>query len=147
MYVVDVRLPPQPVVPVVAKAEPGTSSTTTTKTPLERLYDRRAPRRGGASHELLTEADRELIRAVTGENLWGASEFDLKEVSGFATQILLDRRSGPLPPSSEVTVAYLERRGRALAPLGLLNPFSGDALQRAVRYLVSKEAGGIDIAM
>ena len=147
MYVVDVRLPPQPVVPVVAKAEPGTCSTTTTRTPLERLYDRRPPRRAGSTGDLLTEADRELIRVVTGENLWGASDYDIGELSTFATQILLDRRSGPLPPSAEITVEYLERRGRALAPLGLLNPFSGSTLQRAVRYLVSKESGGVDIAM
>lgn len=147
MYVVDVRIPPQPVVPVVAKAEAGTCSTTTTKTPLERLYDRRGPRRSGPAGQLLTEADRELIRVVTGENLWGAVEFDLGELSTFATQILLDRRTGPLPPSAEVTVEYLERRGRALTPMGLLNPFSGATLQRAVRYLVSKETGGVDIAM
>lgn len=147
MYVVDVRIPPQPVVPVVAKAEPGTCSTTTTKTPMERLYDRRTSRRGGASNELLTEADRELIRVVTGESLWGTTDFDLGELSSFATQILLDRRTGPLPPSVEVSVEYLERRGRSLAPLGLLNPYSGPTLQRAIRYLTSKETGGVDIAM
>ena len=147
MYVVDVRIPPQPVVPVVAKAEPGTCSTTTTKTPMERLYDRRTSRRVGATNELLTEADRELIRVVTGENLWGMTDVDIGELSMFATQILLDRRTGPLPPSAEVTVEYLERRGRSLAPLGLLNPYTGATLQRAIRYLTSKETGGVDIAM
>ncbi len=147
MYVVDVRLPPQPVVPVVARAEASTCSTTTTKAPLERLYDRKAPRRPGDVHELLTDDDRRLIYAVTGENLWGILDLGALALSGFAAQIVLDRRSGPLPPGTEVSAGYLERRGRALAPMGLLNPFAGEQLRRALRYLASREQGGIDIAM
>lgn len=149
MQIVDVRLPqqPHPVVPVVARAEAGATSTYTQRTPMERLYDRQA--RGGSATPgaLLTEADTELIHAVTGEKLWGVETIDLAHISPFAAQIMLDRRTGHLPRRSEVTVPYLERRARQLENAGRLNPFTGAELTRAVRYLQSRSSGGIDIAM
>ena len=134
MQIVDVRLPqqPHPVVPTVIRAEASATSTQDMRTPMERLYDRRARRGSTGSRAVLTEADCELIRAVTGESLWGTGSVDLENISAFAAQIVMDRSDGHLTPRSEVTVAY---------------PFSGAELTRAIRYLTSRESGGIDIAM
>lgn len=149
VLIVDVRLPrePHPVVPVVVHADASATSTTTQRTPLERAYGERRARRTSREPAMLTECDLELIHAVTGERLWGAAPFDRDTLSGFAYQILADRRGGRLPAGREVSVDYLTSRGRSLTNQGALNPFIGAVLTRAVRFIESRGCGRVDLAL
>lgn len=150
MHIIDVRLPqqPHPVVPVVVQADASATSTTAQRTPLQRTYG--GPRkhaRAQADRAVLTDGDLELIHAVTGERLWGTGAVDVEGLSEFAHQIVVDRRDGRLAVGREVTVTYLRSRGRALANMGALNPFTGSVLTRAVRFIESRGCGKVDLAL
>lgn len=143
MYVMDVRLPVQPAVPVVASLAAGTTATNTSRPEDPRIRERgerRPAGRGGA----FTPADRDLVYAVTGEDVALAQVADL---SPFAGQILTDRRAGRLPAGREITAAYLLRTGATLEQMGAPNPFSGAHLRRALLFLESRTSGRIDIVL
>ncbi len=148
MWVMDVRLPPEPAVPVVPKSAPGAGTLTTPRTPLEHRYDR-ARRRFEPDRllGLFTGADLELVRAATGQDLRPGRRADDEPLSDFATQLLFDRRSGRLHRHREVTSGWLLAMSAALARMGAANPYAGDPLRRALRYLRSREAGGIDVVL
>lgn len=97
-----------------------------------------------AQNELdyLTTDDRELIRAVTGEVIEPGRRPQDKPLSAFAMQLAVDRKSGGLSAGLEVSGAYLHRTNRLLLQLNVpSNPFSGDLLDRALRY-VDRRPGG-----
>lgn len=142
MWVMDVRLPPQPAVPVVASLAASTTATTTSR-PQNTQVQARAERRV-AQTATFTSADRNLIYAVTGEDVFLRA---IADFSAFAAQILADRRSGRLPTGREITSAYLLATGATLEHMGAPNPFSGALLRRALLYLESRRIGRVDIVL
>jgi hypothetical protein len=87
----------------------------------------------------LTDADRELIRAVTGEGIQRGQTPQERPLSAFAMQIAVDRRSGVLPAEQAISVGYLQRTQVRLAALGVpVHPFAGANFTRAVAYLSSR---------
>lgn len=145
MYVQDLRLAERPAVPIVQSPAAGATATQTGREfPDPRLIwgERRAttgrPARG------FTDGDRALVHAVTGEDVETVAASDL---SAFAFQILTDRHNGRLPASREIDLDYLARTRRRLADLGAANPFSGDQLTAAVRYVQSRQAGRVDVVL
>lgn len=141
MWIMDVRMPPQPAVPVVATPDGQFSATLSTHTPAADLY-RRGPGRRKRDTSLFTDLDVDLIHAVTGESVRGVSA---EHLSPFASRILTDRRTGALPADVEVTRRYLLATGAAAEAHGAENPFSGATLELALARLASRVAGGVDI--
>lgn len=144
MLVQDVRMPIQPAVPVVASPSPGATATNTGRAEEDPRLKWGARTRGAGLAADFTDLDRALIRAVTGEDVGLVGDGDL---SPFATQILLDRRHRRLPPGREIDLSYLMRTSRRLAGLGEHNPFSGDALNRAVQFVQSRATGRLDVVL
>lgn len=145
MWVQDVRMPVQPQVPIVIA--PGSGASTRMETfavPLS-AYERPAGRRRMRTDtDWLTDADRDLIYAVTGESVWQEQATGV-ELSAFARQISFDRRTGRLPSEVEVSVGYLVRTGGVIEANGGDNPFSGIELDRALAFLASRSSGHIDV--
>lgn len=99
---------------------------------------------GGAGNDLdcLTEDDRDLIEAVTGEHIEPGQRPQDRPVSPFAMQVAVDRRNGRLGAGLEVSGAYLQRTNRLLLRLNVpANPFSGETLDRALDYVERKTRG------
>lgn len=149
MWVQDVRMPPEPAVPVVIRPDSGASTRMETFAPSQGAYDRQARRRPGPAGDLehLTDADLDLVYAVTGETVWrGEVRGGLPgPVTGFTRQLAIDRRTGALPAHREVTAAYLVRTGSVIEANGGVNPYSGAHLERALAYLASRGQGRVDI--
>lgn len=145
MWVQDVRMPVQPQVPVVIRADSGSSTRMETFGVPVGLYDRPAGRRrlrGDADY--LTGSDLALIYAVTGESVW-QGEVTGERLSPFAGAIAADRRAGRLAPEVDVSAGYLVRTGAVIEANGGANPFSGIELDRAIAYLASRNRGHIDV--
>ncbi|WP_168583671.1 hypothetical protein [Gephyromycinifex aptenodytis] len=142
MWVIDVRLPPQPAVPVVASLAASTTATTTARPQDPHIWERFG-RRSRASAGF-SSADRNLLYAVTGEDVL---TLPVPQLSPFAAQILLDRQSGRLRSGREVTASYLLGTGSTLEQNGAKNPFSGALLQRALSYLQTQQTGRVDIVL
>lgn len=142
MWVMDVRLPVQPAVPVVASLAASTTATTTSR-PQDPQIHERSERRAGRMPGF-SSADRNMLYAVTGEDVFLLAIIDL---SAFAAQVLADRRSGRLLSGREITPSYLLGTGATLEQMGAPNPFSGAPLRRALIYLESRQTGRIDIVL
>lgn len=96
----------------------------------------RARRVFGSDLNYLTESDRLLIHAVTGEEIRQGQEPHERPLSAFAMQIAVDRRTGMLATGTAITLGYLLRTRDRLAELAVpANPFSGRTLTRARDYL------------
>ncbi len=151
MWVQDVRMPPEPAVPIVIRPDSGASTRMESFSPSQGGYDREAYRRPGPQGDLvhLTDGDVALIRAATGESIWpGAERGGLTgPISGFTRQIAIDRRTGRLPASIDVSATYLLRTGAVIEANGGVNPFAGAHLERALAYLDARGAGRIDFAV
>ena len=145
MWVQDVRMPVQPQVPIVIRPDSGASTRMETfAVPLStygRPTDRRRMR---ADADWLTDADLDLIYAVTGESVW-QEQATGEGLSPFARQIAIDRRTGRLASDVEVSAAYLVRTGAVIEANGGVNPFSGIELKRAIAFLASRSSGHIDV--
>ena len=95
----------------------------------------------------LTSSDSQLLRAATGE-----SPESGEPSSQFAQQLALDRRTGELAPHQDVTAVYLRNAAARIDELnsgrkGFTNPYSGEAMDRAVSYLESIGRGRADIRL
>ncbi|GAB76499.1 hypothetical protein AUCHE_01_00610 [Austwickia chelonae NBRC 105200] len=96
----------------------------------------------GSDLDYLTDADRQLIHAVTGEVIWQGQEPHERPLSAFAMQIAVDRRTRDLAEGEEISVSYLQRTCDRLAALGVpANPFQGSNLRKAQAYLSSRAEG------
>lgn len=90
----------------------------------------------GSDLDHLTDDDRLLIRAATGEIITPGQAPHERPLSAFAMQIAVDRRSGTLPAGVPVSVGYLHRKRDLLIDLGVpSNPFTGPTFDRAVAHL------------
>lgn len=147
MWVQDVRMPPEPGVPVVIKADSGASARMESFAPSQGSYERDALRRTGSPGDLafLTDSDLDLIHATTGERIWRGAGASTQPVTAFTRQIAVDRRAGTLKAGAEVTAAYLVRTGSVIEANGGVNPFSGVHLQRALAYLAGRRDGRVDV--
>lgn len=143
MWVQDVRLPPQPAVPVVATPDDQMSATLSAHTPADALYRRTGPQGRRRAADRFTPGDIDLIHAVTGESVWSDDDATL---SPFAARIAGDRRRGVLAAGREADARYLLGTGRALAEAGRPNPFSGVALDRALAHLALGGQGRVDVS-
>lgn len=88
----------------------------------------------------LTDGDRALVRAVTGENIPHTLTGLGQRVSFFVLHLAADRTLGVLRDGRPVTVEYLEEAYTAYeecSPAG--NAVSGELLDRALAYLVGCE--------
>lgn len=148
MYVLDCRSAPPPPIPTVSSTSASTTATANRESVLARDRAARARRAFGSDLDHLTDADRDLIHAVTGEVLWPGRQADERPVSAFARQIAVDRRTGALPEHVQVDTHYLLRTRDVLDRLGATqNPFSGATLARALAYLERRQVGHIDISL
>ncbi|WP_116113095.1 hypothetical protein [Austwickia chelonae] len=93
----------------------------------------------GSDLDYLTDTDRQLIHAVTGEVIWQGQEPHERPLSAFAMQIAVDRRTRALAEGEEISQSYLQRTCDRLAALGVpANPFQGVNLRKAKDYLASR---------
>lgn len=148
MYVIDCRMAPPPPVPSVSGAAASSTATSNRYSLLDgdRAEYARRVFRTALGH--LTDDDRALIRAVTGEAVWPGQSLHEKDLSSFAMQIAVDRRTAVLPEGREVDPAYLYRTRDLFERLGVgENPFAGANLQRALAYLNRRGSGRIDVAL
>ncbi len=95
----------------------------------------------------LTVSDADLLRAATGENPAAGDPS-----SQFAQQLALDRRTGELAPHQDVTAVYLRNAAARIEASnagrqGFSNPYSGEAMDRAVAYLESIGRARADIRL
>lgn len=89
--------------------------------------------------DYLTEGDRAVIRAVTGELIQPGQMPHDRPLSAFAMQVAVDRRSGALPAHEPITIGYLQRtRDRLVALQVPANPFAGPNFTKAVAYVSSR---------
>lgn len=95
----------------------------------------------GSDLDHLTDDDRRLIHAVTGEVIWQGQVPHERPLSAFAMQIAVDRRTAYLHPQASIDVTYLTRTGARLRELAVpSNPFTGDNLARARAHLAGHGA-------
>ncbi len=100
----------------------------------------------------LTESDKELLGAATGEHIEPGITDRTGPASAFAQQLALDRRTGELAPHQEVTAVYLRNAADAIDKAnagrqGFTNPYSGEVMERAVSHLVATGRGRADIRL
>lgn len=88
----------------------------------------------------LTDSDKTMLAAVTGETI--APDFTDRpgSASAFALQLALDRRTGELARSQPVTSVYLRNAAEQLDRAnsgrpGFTNPYSGEVMTQAVAWL------------
>ena len=93
----------------------------------------------GSDLDYLTDADRALIHAATGETIKPGQEPHERPLSAFAMQLAVDRRAGLLPRGAAPSADYLRRRRDALDELQVpANPFTGSTLQRALAFVAAQ---------
>ena len=100
----------------------------------------------------LTETDKELLGAATGEQIEPGLTDRTGPASAFAQQLALDRRTGELAPHQDVTGVYLRNAAAAIDAVngtraGFRNPYSGPVMDKAVAYLQAQGRGRADIRM
>lgn len=101
-----------------------------------------AERSEGNDLDYLTDGDRELIKAVTGEEIVPGQRPQDAPLSAFAMQLAVDRKRGGLSAGIEVSAAYLQRTSSLLLQLNVpANPFSGDYLDSALDFVHRKTRG------
>lgn len=88
----------------------------------------------------LTDSDKRMLAAVTGEKIEPGFTDRGGSASAFALQLALDRRTGELAPDQPVTSVYLrnaaEQLDRANAGrTGFANPYAGEVMEQAVAWL------------
>lgn len=145
MWVMDVRLPPQPAVPVVLRQDADAALRSATHNPPPHLYTWRGARRRPDDTMHFIASDVDLIHAVTGETIWPGHLPETATLSPFAHQIAADRRAGTLKTGEDVTPGYLLRVGRVVEANGGRNPFSGLVLEKALLFLTKRQAGRVDV--
>lgn len=92
--------------------------------------------------DYLTEDDRQLIQAVTGEVITPGQRPQDSPLSAFAMQLAVDRKRGGLSAGIEVSAAYLQRTSSLLLQLNVpANPFVGESLDRALDFVHRKTKG------
>lgn len=100
----------------------------------------------------LTESDKDLLARVTGERIEPGLTEGTGQVSAFAQQLALDRRTGELAPNQQVTAVYLRNAAAAIEQRTAgnphhRNPYSGEVMDAAVAYLESVGRGRADIRL
>ena len=100
----------------------------------------------------LTDSDKELLGAATGERIEPGITERTGAASAFAQQLALDRRTGALAPQQDVTGVYLRNAAAEIdranaGRAGFRNPYSGAVLDRAVSYLEATGRGRADIRL
>ncbi len=150
MYIIDARMAPPPPVASVSGAAASATATANRYSVLDHSNERAAHARRVFRTALghLTDDDRALIRAVTGEAIWPGQSLQEKDLSAFALQIAVDRRTAVIPAGVEIRESYLVRTRELFDRLGVSdNPFSGANLQRALAFLHRRGSGRIDVAL
>jgi hypothetical protein len=95
--------------------------------------------------EKLTDADRNLIRHVTGQRIGPGFDPAAEPTSLFAAAIAGDRVAGRLAPGQEVTAVYLKDLERRFQRTGGPNPIA-PYLDKAVRYLQGAGPSHFDVS-
>lgn len=90
----------------------------------------------------LTDADKDLLRHATGEQIEPGMVDTPHSASPFAQQLALDRRTGALAPNQVVTSVYLKNRAQEIDARNygrpnLHNPYAGEDMTKAMSYLDS----------
>ncbi len=90
----------------------------------------------------LTDADKDLLRTATGEQIEPGMVDHPGSASPFAQQLALDRRTGALAPNQVVTSVFLKNRAQEIDARNygrpnLHNPYSGEEMTKALAYLDS----------
>lgn len=90
----------------------------------------------------LTDADKDLLRHATGEQIEPGMVDNPQSASPFAQQLALDRRTGALAPNQVVTSVYLKNRAQEIDARNygrpnLHNPYAGQDMTKAMSYLDS----------
>lgn len=98
----------------------------------------------------LTDSDKHMLGAVTGENIEPGFTDRPGSASAFALQLALDRRTGNLAPNQEVTSVYLRNAAADLeqqnaSRAGFRNPYSGEIMSKAVAWLDANGRSRADI--
>ncbi len=88
----------------------------------------------------LTDADKDLLRHSTGEQVEPSLVDNPGSASPFAQQLALDRRTGALAPGQIVTSVFLRNRAQEIDARNygrpnLRNPYAGEGLTKAFAYL------------
>lgn len=88
----------------------------------------------------LTDSDKDMLAAVTGEKIEPGFTDKPGAASAFALQLALDRRTGELAPNQAVTSTYLrnaaaEMDARNAGRPNARNPYSGEVMDKAVAWL------------
>ncbi|WP_226343768.1 hypothetical protein [Agilicoccus flavus] len=136
------RPTPAPVAPTAPAAGTDAAATTGSGRRFSVLNDFR----------YLSDADKQLLGAATGERIEPGLTAGTGAASAFAQQLALDRRTGELAPHQEVTGVYLRNAAAEIDRVnagraGFRNPYSGDVLERAVAYLEANGRGRADIRL
>lgn len=100
----------------------------------------------------LTDSDKSMLSAVTGEQIEPGFTDRPGSASAFALQLALDRRTGQLAPNQQVTSVYLRNAAAELDRRheqrpGFTNPYSGEFMERAVSWLDAHGRSRADIRM
>lgn len=90
----------------------------------------------------LTDADKDLLRHATGEQIEPGMADNPHSAGPFAQQLALDRRTGALAPNQVVTSVYLKNRAQEIDARNygrpnLHNPYAGEDMTKAMTYLDS----------
>ena len=108
----------------------------------ERTHRAERPRN---DFEQLTDADRELIREVTGQRIGPGFDPAREATSPFAAGIAADRAAGRLAPGQEVTAVYLKDLSRRFARSGGPDPIA-PYLDKATAYLARTGRRSFDVS-
>jgi hypothetical protein len=104
----------------------------------------RVAERSRSGFDQLTEADRALIRHVTGERIGARFDPATEPVTAFAATLAAERAGGRLSLGQEVTPVYLKDLDRRLQRTGR-NPI-GPHLDKAVGYLQGTGPSHFDVS-
>lgn len=100
----------------------------------------------------LTDSDKDLLGAATGEHIEPGITDRTGAASAFAQQLALDRRTGKLAPNQHVTGVYLRNAAAAIDEVnagrpGFTNPYSGVVMDKALSHLEAIGRGRADIRL
>lgn len=102
------------------------------------------PEKPANDYDRLTEADRDLILAATGQRIRPGFDPARESPSAFAAGIVAGRASGLLAPGQEVTGVYLKDLDRRYERAGGPNPIA-PYLDKAVAFLARAGRRRIDV--
>ncbi len=100
----------------------------------------------------LTDSDKQMLAAVTGEKIEPGFTDRPGSASAFALQLALDRRTGDLAPSQAVTSVYLRNAAEQLNSAnagrpGFTNPYAGEVVEQAIAWLDAHGAHRADLRL